>query len=215
MTSKPLCSSSRLDYFPPLEKFDDDCYELYSDEKVMLPFIPQLYKMDPFAFKERRNGHRLKCLNQNCFLDIVHRESGDFLGTCGFREFRSIPIENLTVEEDHIFHCENAASKGSPRIGEFGVNICHRYQRQGFCTEAFFQMLRFSLEKLNCTEIEGVTMTGNTPMRNFFEKFGLYVAEKVYINESGQRNKKQLNMNDVEHIVYQGNIRSLLSKCGH
>lgn len=214
MTSKPLCSSSQLHYFPPLEKFDNDCYELYCDEQVMLPFLPQLYKMDKLTFQDRRNGHRLKCLNQSCFLDIVHRETGEFLGTCGFREFRSTSIGAPTLDGTIRTH-EAGEFKGIGKIGEFGIIICPHYQRQGFCTEAFIQMLRFGLEKLGCTEIEGVTMTGNTPMRNFFEKLGLNIVEKVYIDERGQRNQKQLNQSDSENIVYQGNIRRLLSKNGH
>merc|ERR1712136_515624 len=125
--SEPLCSSARFHYFPPLEENDNVCYELYCDERVMLPFIPQLYKMDPVAFQERRNEHRLKFLKQSCFLDIISRGTGEFVGTCGFREFRMLEIG-----------CNNE----NLRMGEFGVNICYQYQRKGICTEAFIQMLR-------------------------------------------------------------------------
>ena len=187
------------------------CFGLYCDERVMLPFIPQLCKMDPMAFQERRNGHRLKFLKQSCFLDIISRDTGEFVGTCGFREFRLLEIscenENYPSHQKEI-----EANKESLSIGEFGINICYRYQRKGFCTEAFIQMLCLAKNRLNCTEIEGVTMRGNTPMRNFFEKFELPIVKTVFIDKSGCRHDKRVNANDAEHTVYQSNISKILSK---
>ena len=209
--SQPLCSSARFHYFPPLVENDSVCYELYCDERVMLPFIPQLYKMDRIAFQERRNEHRLKFLKQSCFLDIVSRNTEEFVGTCGFREFRLLEIgcknENYSSRKEEI-----EAKKESFRIGEFGVNICYRYQRKGFCTEAFIQMLHLAKNKFNCTEIEGVTMSGNIPMRNFFEKFELPIVKTVFIDKSGCRHEKRVNANDEEHTVYQDNISQILLK---
>ena len=209
--SEPLCSSARFHYFPPLEENDNVCYELYCDERVMLPFIPQLYKMDPVAFQERRNEHRLKFLKQSCFLDIISRGTGEFVGTCGFREFRMLEIgcenENYSSRQKAI-----DANNENLRMGEFGVNICYQYQRKGICTEAFIQMLRLAKNRLNCTEIEGVTMSGNTPMRNFFEKFELPIVKTVFIDKSGCRHETRVYENDVEHTVYQSSISKILSK---
>ena len=211
MPLEPLCSSSQFHYYAPLEKFDKACYELYCDERVMLPFLPQLYRMDEETFQERRKEHRLKFLKQSCFLDIIHRTTGDFVGTCGFREFRSIEVDgkdNLAFSRPD----KTKAQIGSTRIGEFGVNICYRHQRKGICSEAFIQMLYLAKNQLNCSEIEGVTMTVNIPMRSFFEKFGLPIVKNVYIDKSGVRHDKQVTKTDVEHSVYQGNINHILSK---
>ena len=209
MSAQPLCSSSRFHYFAPLEKFDKACYELYCDERVMLPFLPQLYKMGQVAFQKRRNDHRLKFLKQSCFLDIIHRQTGEFVGTCGFRDFRSIDCK----DELESYHSgELKAQVKKTRLGEFGVNICHEYQRQGICSEAFIQMLHLVKDKLNCAEIEGVTMSRNIPMCSFFEKVGLSVVQKVYIDNCGVRHVNQVNEADVEHSVYQGNVKHLLSK---
>merc|ERR1712136_455331 len=114
--SEPLCSSARFHYFPPLEENDNVCYELYCDERVMLPFIPQLYKMDPVAFQERRNEHRLKFLKQSCFLDIISRSNGEFVGTCGFREFRMLEIG---CENENYSSCQKAieANNDNLRMG--------------------------------------------------------------------------------------------------
>ena len=167
--------------------------------------------MDPVAFQERRNEHRLKFLKQSCFLDIISRGTGEFVGTCGFREFRMLEIgcenENYSSRQKAI-----DANNENLRMGEFGVNICYQYQRKGICTEAFIQMLRLAKNRLNCTEIEGVTMSGNTPMRNFFEKFELPIVKTVFIDKSGCRHEKRVYANDVEYTVYQSSISKILSK---
>ena len=73
-------------------------------------------------------------------------------------------------------------------------------------------MLHLVKDKLNCAEIEGVTMSRNIPMCSFFEKVGLSVVQKVYIDNCGDRHENQVNEADVEHSVYQGNVKNLLSK---
>merc|ERR1719328_421181 len=96
-------------------------------------FYPN-YRMDEETFQERRKEHRLKFLKQSCFLDIIHRTTGDFVGTCGFREFRSIEVDS---KDNLASSCpdEMKTHIDSTRIGEFGVNISYRYQRKGVCSE--------------------------------------------------------------------------------
>ena len=73
-------------------------------------------------------------------------------------------------------------------------------------------MLRLAKNRLNCTDIEGVTMSENTPMRNFFEKFELPIVKTVFIDKSGCRHDKRVNANDPEYTVYQSNISKILLK---
>jgi RimJ/RimL family protein N-acetyltransferase len=204
---KPYCSSLRFLYFPPLEKYDKMCHELYCDDRVMLPFVPQLYKMELSAFLERRRKQRETALKTTFFVDIVEKSTGKFVGVTGFRElvferFKKEQADRHTGYQDHEDPTLDLA-----RTAEFGVLISSQYQRKGICTEAFLEMIRFGKEQLNCSAVKGVTLPKNVPMCNFFTKYGLIFIEKLYLDEVPNDDGKEQS----EWMVFKGDIDHILS----
>ena len=170
---KPYCSSLRFLYFPPLEKFDKACHELYCDDALRL-FVPQLYKMELSLLLERRRKQRETALKTTFFVDIVEKSTGKFVGVTGFREF----IFEHSIEGPAGCHTGfqgyEEPTLDLVKTAEFGVLISSLYRRKGICTEAFLEMIRFGKEHLNCSAVKGVTMPKNVPMCNFFTKYGLF-----------------------------------------
>ena len=203
---KPYCSSLRFLYFPPLEKFDKACHELYSDD-AMRVFVPQLYKMELSAVLDRRRKQRETALKTTFFVDIVEKSTGEFVGVTGFWEFIFEHSKNGPVD------CHNGGQNYEDpnldlvRTAEFGVLISSQYRRKGVCTEAFFEMIRFGKEQLNCSAVKGVTIPKNVPMCNFFTKYGLIFIEKLYLNEEPNDGRKEQS----EWMVFKGDIDHILS----
>ena len=206
-TPKPYCNSLRFLYFPPLEKFDKACHELYCDHRVMIPFVPQLYQMELSAVLERRRKQRETALKTTLFVDVVEKSTGKFVGVTGFREFTSDTSKNVPAYSHTGYQGHEDPTLNFVRTAEFGVLISFQYQRMGICTEAFFEMIRFGKQQLNCAEVKGVTLPNNLPMCNFFTKFGLIFIKKLYLDGLPNDDCKKQE----EWMVFRGNIDHILS----
>ena len=202
---QPYFSSARFDYFPPIEKFDKDCHELFCDDRVMLPFIPQLYNMEWSAFLSRRKNQRQSALKTSCFVDIVERKTGKFVGVTGFREIRSEESNNKPTDDPTSNIC-TSPRMASPMTAEYLIGISFEFQMKGICTEAFFEMLRFAKERLNCTMVKGVTPTEHATMCKFFAKYGLVCVRNMFVDGAEKWGTRER----LEFSVFIGNINHIL-----
>lgn len=146
-----LCASRRFDFLPPSLSRDAAVLQLYNDKETMLPALPQLCPMSSEAMAQRRSSHRGALeRGTSCFMDIVHRSSGELIGTAGFREV----------------HKEG-------RRAEWGIVVKRAWQRRGVCSEAFISNALYAREALGCELISAATLNTNVPMRTFFAKAGM------------------------------------------
>ncbi|QDZ25267.1 hypothetical protein HOP50_16g78140 [Chloropicon primus] len=147
-------NTPRLVMLPPEEVRDEQVLELYNDESTMLPWLPFLCPMKPEAMKKRRNFHRLEYQEgRSMFLDLVDRETGELVGTSGFRT-----IEYKSGE------------------AEWGVVIRKPHQRRGLCLEAYqasLEYLKKELRSQGILKLIASTLPSNEPMITFLLKMGL------------------------------------------
>ena len=145
-----LCASWRFDFRAPARRRDAAVLALYNDAATMLPHLPMLCPMSAEAMSVRREAHRAGRANgSSCFMDIVHRASGELVGTAGFRA---------------------VAVGGS---AEFGIVVRREWQRRGVCCEAFVANAAYAWSALRCTAVVASTLEANERMRAFCARAGL------------------------------------------
>jgi predicted nicotinamide N-methyase/RimJ/RimL family protein N-acetyltransferase len=143
----PLCSSARFDFYGPHSYRDAFVRELFNDKTIMLPFLPHLCSMTEQAMKERREKHRQESISgESCFLDIVDRATGEFVGVGGFRSTKN-------------------------EVAEFGIVVAARWQRKGVCHETFCCNREYA-KKLGFATITAATLELNHAMLHFLQKIG-------------------------------------------
>ncbi|CAK4645299.1 hypothetical protein LEN26_005624 [Aphanomyces euteiches] len=143
-----LPTSKRLQYLPPSKHLDDGVYQVYSEEQTM-QFIPFLCRMAPDAWAARRESHRSMWANgTGAFFDIVEPESGEVVGTSGFR------VIELSAGD-----------------GEWGVVLSSKWHGRGFCNEIHDACMKWAARQgLHTTT--AMTWETNTRMITLLERYG-------------------------------------------
>lgn len=59
------------------------------------------------------------------------------------------------------------------KVGEMGIILDTRYQRQGLCLEMHLSCLKHAFEVLGHSEVFFMTLEANIPMRCFYRKYGI------------------------------------------
>ncbi|KAJ8608813.1 hypothetical protein CTAYLR_009359 [Chrysophaeum taylorii] len=144
-----LTESRRLEYHWPSRDRDADVHALHNDAMTMLPHLETLYGLSMDAVEERRDKHRAEHGETSCFMDIVAKDTGAFVGSCGFRSF---------------------VDGG---IAEWGIIVSKPWQRKGVCCEAFDATALYAYAVLGSLELKASTLEANEPMRAFLTKRGL------------------------------------------
>lgn len=150
-----LCQSERFEFYAPTELREAKVLALYNDTETMLPWLPQLCPMTHEQMRVRRESQTAGLRNgTSCCFDVLCRETGQLVGTSGFRSI----------------------ADGS---AEWGVVVHRSWQRQGVCAEAFVANETYARDVLGCHTVTASTTEANKPMRAFFEKqLALEVARK-------------------------------------
>ena len=140
-----LCRSARFQFRTPAETRDRAVFQLFNEEDTMLPWLPQLCPMPWEQMKSRRESHRVGFRSgASCFMDVVPTETGELVGTAGFR----------------------AVADGT---AEWGIVVRRSWQRQGVCAEAFGANVDYARDVLACHTLAAATLEANAPMRGFLE----------------------------------------------
>ncbi|RQM27342.1 hypothetical protein B5M09_007787 [Aphanomyces astaci] len=162
--------SARLVYSPPLERLDSDVYAIYSEDATM-QFVPFLCRMPANDWKERRQTHRAMyhTTGTGAFFDVVEAESGDVIGTSGFR----------VVD----------VAAGS---GEWGVVISSKYQRRGYCKEIHDACMAWALSQ-GVVTATARTWSSNARMVTLLEQYGYRFVETVE-NDTGTWRAYELHL---------------------
>lgn len=143
-----VCSSARLHMCFPMMARDDAMHAIFTDKATMLPHLQALCAISESDMRERRERHRAEGISgRSLFLDIVTRDTGECIGTTGFRSISS-------------------------SRAEWGCIIGRKWQRQGICTEAFAASVRHAAT-LHVKTVTASTTESNAPIRKALAKFGM------------------------------------------
>mmetsp|Transcript_20766 Transcript_20766/g.60693 ORF Transcript_20766/g.60693 Transcript_20766/m.60693 type:complete len:108 (+) Transcript_20766:518-841(+) len=82
---------------------------------------------------------------------MVDRSTGELVGTAGFRDLAG-------------------------GVAEFGIIVRRKWQRQGFCAEAFECNVDFARTSLDCHRVAAATSDQNSAMLNFLTSRGMEVV---------------------------------------
>ena len=149
-----VVTTARLAMLPPAEERDAAVLALYNDEETMLPWLPFLCPMTAKKNAKRRATQRKEYREgSGLFLDLVDRETGELVGTSGFRTI------NYKAGE-----------------AEWGAVVRKDRQRTGLCWEAYsgcLEYLRRELRSKGIVNLTASTMPDNAPMVAFLTKAGL------------------------------------------
>ncbi|KNC86890.1 hypothetical protein SARC_00985 [Sphaeroforma arctica JP610] len=150
----PVQETDRFDLYMPIEAYDQENRDLLLDEKVTqyIPFLHTLAK-DNDAFSRRRCTHRSQCLaGEGAFFDVVHRESGEYMASSGFRE--------MHLDE---------------KWAEWGIIVSSKWQRKGVCDEVYEGCIAWARSK-GLDKVTASTWPINKGMLAFFDKKGWKVV---------------------------------------
>lgn len=143
-----LLRTERFKMYFPSEARDDAVMALYADEETLKYLdVLKIFGQDRSKLIERRNDHRQGFRDgTSWFVDIIDSQTGNLVGTTGFR------------------------SLSSDRTGEFGVIIHSQYQRTGILTEILPAVLHYGTTVLNLSRITALTLPMNLPMQKFLNQ---------------------------------------------
>lgn len=124
-------------------------YEILSD-----PVVTRYYDVETFTQKEQALRHIRWYANRFKYKEgirwgIVHRESRNLMGTCGFHNW----------------------AKSDQRV-EMGYELAAQYWGYGFATEAVSKILKFGFDHLNFNRIEAWAMLDNGASMHVLRKTG-------------------------------------------
>ena len=149
-----LCASSRFDFRSPAASRDELVHALFNDRATMLPWLPMLCPISAADMTKRRASQRDgKALRVSCFMDIVDQQSGELVGTAGFRSIEG-------------------------RRAEFGIVVKQSWQRCGVCRESFLANAAYAWDVLGCSTIVASTLESNSRMRAFCSKAGMALSAR-------------------------------------
>ena len=151
LRSDVVFSSTRLDFCYPSKSRDTAVYDLYNDRGTMLPHLRILCPISEEDMLSRREKHRQEAAKlESMFLDVVDRNTGELVGTSGFRVV------------------DKKASSA-----EWGIVVRKSWQRRGICQESFDANLKYAVFELSIQTITASTLADNVAMLAFLSKVGM------------------------------------------
>merc|ERR1712137_302321 len=145
---------------PPVSTYNDQAKTFYSQPENMehLPFFAKQWTNE--EIEQRRNSQRKNQENQKALnFDIFWKNSDKLIGIGGFR----------------IIDKESSS-------GEFGIILDHSVWRKGISVEAHLLFLGYAIEELGIETLHAGTSANNTPMKTFFDKFGIKFHHRTFDN---------------------------------
>ncbi|KAI3399454.1 hypothetical protein diail_6932 [Diaporthe ilicicola] len=130
---------------------------------------------DPDVYKRRiTNWQKANAEGRYAFLVILLQDSAKLVGFGGYNEFRWInPSSGHTEGEKNILEVD------------IGVQIDHKYWRQGYAREAFVAMVEYAFNELGAVQVACDTNTRNEPWRRLMQSVGLGPKEERQVNPEG------------------------------
>ena len=145
------CSAGALLLCRPHPSLDVAMHTLLNDAPTMLPHLSMLCPMSHDNSTARRVRHRAEAATgTSCMLDIVLGETGELIGSTGFR-----------------FVDQGASS------AEWGIIVSKAWQRKGVCSACFTACLEVATSVLNVRNLTASTIAENESMLAFFKRRGV------------------------------------------
>eukprot|EP01134_Creolimax_fragrantissima_P000885 CFRG0885T1 len=144
----PIISTSRIELYYPIERFDAQARELLLDKEI-IQHISFLFDVasDDERFKTRRENHRKDAKEgKGAMFDLIDTKTGNVIGSSGFRE----------IDYDN-------------KSGEFGIIVKKEWQRKGVCSEVHDACISWAREN-GLVKATAFTSPGNEAMLAFFRK---------------------------------------------
>lgn len=145
-------------------------------------------------------------LVESCFLDMVHRITGELVGSAGFREVKELNsvyvYEHVKLNNNELILFSQHSSGSSAKTAEFGIVVKKKWQNLGLCTDALYTNVQFAKEKLEVSQITACTLEDNNIMRQFLSQWGFEHAGEKVDDEPNSGPKWHEYKGDVDTILH-------------
>lgn len=161
----PTLETERLDLVRINHRYDQDYFDIMSDEKVM-----KYYGIE--SLKNREEAARIIDTFQTLFEEkrglrwgIILKESQEFIGTVG--------LNNLKTRD---------------KKAEIGYELHPEKWRQGYTTEAIHAILTYAFEELQLFRMGAITFPANTASNHLLKKIGFTLEGKLrgYLHQNNR-----------------------------